>query len=64
MITPPWYEIPPIDLFSYCAPWTYTDHRYLTYKLQKLELPSDQEMIRQADEMRIRTDEIPARKAP
>jgi hypothetical protein len=64
MILPPWYEIPPVDLLSYCAPWTYYDHRYLTYKLQKLELPSDQELIRQADKMRDRTDEGPGPRAP
>jgi hypothetical protein len=56
-IDPPWYEIPPVDLFSYVAPWTYHDHRYITFKLRKLELPSDQELIRQADEMRKRTGE-------
>ena len=51
-ITPPWYEVPPVDLFSAVAPWTYRDQRYLNYDLKKLSLPGDQELIRKADEMR------------
>lgn len=53
-----WYEIPPIDLLSYMAPWTYKDHRYLHYNLQKLELPSDDELIRRAKEMERRNNEV------
>jgi hypothetical protein len=26
-INPPWYEVPPLDLFSQMAPWTYQDRR-------------------------------------
>jgi hypothetical protein len=51
-ITPPVYEIPPLDFFSAIAPWTYHDERHLHYELEKLELPGDAELIRRAKEMR------------
>lgn len=54
-IAPPWYEVPPLDLFSHMAPWTYRDRRYLTYKLEKLALPDDGTLIKQAEEMRKET---------
>ncbi len=60
-INPPWYEVPPLDLLSHIAPWTYHDKRFLHYKLEKLEPPSDEELIKQADEMRRRTSEQPGR---
>ena len=47
-INPPWYEIPPLDLLSQVAPWTYYDRRFLHYKLEKLVLPSDEEVIKRA----------------
>lgn len=47
-INMPAYEYPPIDLMSELAPWTYTDHRYLHYRLQKAEEPTDQELIDRA----------------
>jgi len=56
-IKPPIYEIPPIDLFSQIAPWTYHDRRYLHYRLKPLKLPSDDELIRRADRMRKRNEE-------
>ena len=31
----PAYEVPPADLFSHLAPWTYHDTRYLHFKLEK-----------------------------
>ena len=54
-INPPWYEVAPLDLLSHIAPWTYHDRRFLNYKLEKLELPSDEELMKKADEMRQRT---------
>jgi len=56
-INPPWYEVPPLDLLSHIAPWTYRDKRFLHYKLEKLEPVSDEELIKKADEMRRRTVE-------
>ena len=47
-INVPVYEIPPFDLLSEIAPWTYHDRRYLHYELETLELPSDNELIRRA----------------
>ncbi len=54
-ISPPWYEVPPLDLFSYMAPWTYRDERFLHYELEKQPEVADDELIKQAEEMRIRT---------
>ena len=51
-INPPWYEAPPLDLLSELAPWTYRDERFLHYRLDPLDLPADEELIRRADEMR------------
>jgi len=50
-ITPPIYEIPPLDLLSEIAPWTYHDRRYLHYQLDELAQPSDEELIRRAKVM-------------
>ncbi len=51
---PPAQEIVPLDFFSELAPWTYRDHRYLHYKLEKMELPEEAELIRRAEDMRAR----------
>jgi hypothetical protein len=51
-INVPPQEIVPFDLFSELAPWTYSDHRYLHYKLDKLALPGEDELIRRAEELR------------
>lgn len=56
-ITPPWYEIPPIDLFSEIAPWTYYDRRFLHYTLTPLEPTSREELIRRAEQMAKRNVE-------
>ncbi len=53
-INPPWYEVPPLDLFSHVAPWTYRDERFLHYRLEKLQRLSDEQLIEKADEMRTR----------
>jgi len=54
-ISPPWYEVPPLDLLSHMAPWTYRDRRFLHYKLEKRPEVSDEQLIKQAEEMRLRT---------
>jgi hypothetical protein len=56
-IAPPWYEVPPLDLFSHMAPWTYRDERFLHYDLEKLPEITDEQLIKQAKEMRTRTGE-------
>jgi len=53
-INPPWFEVPPLDLLSHVAPWTYRDKRFLHYKLQELQPISDKELIKRADKMRKR----------
>jgi len=56
-INVPIYEIPPFDLLSHMAPWTYRDYRYLHFDLQKLVLPSDEELIEAADALEKRNRE-------
>lgn len=51
----PWYEVPPIDLLSAVAPWTYHDRRYLHYELDPLTLPGDEELLEQAEQMKQET---------
>ena len=58
-IRPPVYEIPPLDLFSALAPWTYRDGRSFHYVMSKLEIPSDSELIKRAEELRQRNQEEP-----
>ena len=53
-ISPPWYEIPPMDLFSALAPWTYHDDRFLHYTLTEHEAPTSEELINRAEELRQR----------
>lgn len=48
-INPPWYEYPPIDLFSQMAPWTYHDRRHLHYEMTKLTAATDEELIERAE---------------
>ncbi len=54
-LTPPAYEIPPFDLLSAIVPWTYHDERYLHFKMEKLTLPTEAELIKRADEMQKET---------
>lgn len=56
-ITPPIYEIPPLDLLSALAPWTYHDRRYLHYKLTRLGPLDEEALLRRAEQMRRRTVE-------
>jgi len=50
----PWYEVPPLDLLSELAPWTYRDRRYLHFEMDKLVLPGDAELIRRAEALEKR----------
>ncbi|MCD6364760.1 MAG: PEGA domain-containing protein [Planctomycetes bacterium] len=56
-LRPPIYEIPPLDLLSAIAPWTYYDRRYLHFEMEKLVIPGDDELIRRAKALRARNDE-------
>lgn len=53
-IDAPWYQWPGIDLISECLiPATIHDDRDLgTFKMEQLELPDKDELIRRAEEMR------------
>lgn len=51
-INMPPYEVPPLDLLSEVAPWTYKDNRYLHYTLKKTQEPTDQELIERAQRFR------------
>ena len=53
-VDPPIYDVPPLDLLSELAPWTYHVHRHGHFKLTKAALPSDAELIRRADALRDR----------
>jgi len=53
-INAPAYEIPPADLFSALAPWTYHDTRYLHFQMRKLTPPADDALISRADNLRRR----------
>jgi hypothetical protein len=51
-LKPTAYEVPPVDFFAELMPKTYSDHRYLHFKLDKLVLPSNDELIQHAQDMR------------
>ncbi len=53
-INPPWYEVPPVDLFSYMAPWTYHDDRFFHQQMEKLSEIPDKELIERAERMERR----------
>ena len=53
-LTPPIYEIPPLDLLSAIAPWTYHDRRHLHFTMQKLKPATDEALIKRAEEMQKR----------
>jgi len=59
-INPPIYEIPPLDLLSALAPWTYHDNRTVHFVLKKKSIPSDAELIQRAEQLRKRNAEEPA----
>ena len=56
-IQPPWYEVPPLDLFSALAPWTYKDERFVHYTLSERVTPPPGELIQRAEEMEQRNME-------
>ena len=54
-LTPPAHEVAPFDLFAEILPWTFRDHRYLHFTLEKLEPISDEALLEKADQLRERT---------
>ena len=51
-INPPIYEIPPLDLLSAIAPWTYRDQREFYYELEKYVAPDPELLIERAERLR------------
>jgi len=56
-ITPPLYEVPPLDFFSELAPWTYRVHKSAHYTLAAKKPINEGELYRRAEELRARNDE-------
>jgi len=51
-VAPPLYDVPPLDLLSELAPWTYHVERKAHFTLREAEGVSDAELIRRAGELR------------
>lgn len=60
-VSPPVYELPPFDLFSEMAPWTYHVDRSSHFILTHYKESTDRELIDRSLELRNRTDEGQAR---
>ena len=56
-ITPPLYEVPPFDLFSELAPWTYRVHKSAHFTLVAKKQIDEAELYRRAEELRLRNEE-------
>jgi len=59
LVAPPAYDIPPLDLLSEIAPWTYRVERQKHFKLVQAEPPSDADLIRRAGALRKETLQAP-----
>ena len=55
-ITPPLYEVPPLDLFSELAPWTYRVQKSAHYTLAEKKKIDEAELYRRAEELRLRNE--------
>ena len=53
-VTTPWYEIPPLDLLSELAPWTYRVSKSAHYKLVSSTEPTKAELLGRAEQLRLR----------
>lgn len=60
-INPPPYEIPPVDLLSELAPWTYHDQRTAHFVLTPATQPAEKELLDRAEELRARNLELRGR---
>ena len=56
-VKPPVYDVPPLDLFSELAPWTYRVERAVHFKLATQEMPSDADLVERAEGLRRRNAE-------
>lgn len=52
----PLYDLPPIDLLSELAPWTYHVERSAHFQLAPQTQPANPELLQRAEEMRQRTN--------
>jgi len=53
----PWYEVPPLDLLSALAPWTYRDERHMHFTLEKLTPPDEEQLLKRAEDLRQRNQQ-------
>ena len=53
-VNPPIYELPPLDLLSEIAPWTYHVERSGHFELTKSTVPSDADLVKRAEQLRAR----------
>lgn len=53
-VKPPIYEVPPLDLLSELAPWTYHVERSAHFELTKSAEPADADLLKRAEELRAR----------
>ena len=60
-IKPPIYDVPPLDLLSAIAPWTYHVRRAAHFKMVPRADRTNEELIRDAEELRARNLEAPAK---
>ena len=56
-VTPPWYEVPPLDLFSELAPWTYHVRRATHYTLEAKKPIDNEELYQRAEDLRARNQD-------
>jgi len=58
-VTPPLYEVPPLDLFSELAPWTYRVHKSAHFTLAEKAPVDDERLLDRAEDLRARNAESP-----
>ncbi|HVX60180.1 MAG TPA: PEGA domain-containing protein [Pirellulales bacterium] len=64
-VGPPWYEIPPLDLFSENAiPWEIRDERTFEYDLMRQQVIPTQQLLGRAENLRTSTHLDAAAAAP
>ena len=60
----PAHQVPPLDLFAELWPATIYDRHEFHYKLEPAKTPTREELIRQADVLRIKNDQPVAKPHP
>jgi hypothetical protein len=60
-VKPPAYEVPPLDLFSELAPWTYNVDMHAHFQLQKALPVSDDQLRKQSEALRTRAIQTDAK---